>query len=227
MIPIVAVIGSKKSGKTGVVTGLLRCFSEKGLRVGVLKNSHHDITIDTPGTDTWKFKEAGARRVLLSWPGGAAMTHIERSGEPDPVSLAEPFMDGLDMVLAEGYKHFPIPKVLVCTRGDVVDFNPEGLLATVGGNGGPWGVPEFPREEIGKLATFLVERLLLQRRESMRISVRVNGEEVWLKEFVREFLSGAIVGMISTLKGCENPEKIEITVDLEGGESSGKEEKSR
>jgi hypothetical protein len=59
----------------------------------------------------------------------------------------------------------------------------------------------------------------------MDITLRVNGKKIGLNGFVRDFLSGAIVGMLGSLKGCENAEKVEITLESKpaGKNREGKE----
>ena len=62
---IIAVVGSKKSGKTTTTENLIREFTKRGYSVAAIKHiSEPDFTIDTPGKDTWKFKKAGADMVI-------------------------------------------------------------------------------------------------------------------------------------------------------------------
>ena len=59
--PFVAVIcGVKNSGKTTLITRLVRLLSEKGIRTAVIKHDGHDFECDIPGTDSYRIREAGA-----------------------------------------------------------------------------------------------------------------------------------------------------------------------
>ncbi|MCJ7559854.1 molybdopterin-guanine dinucleotide biosynthesis protein B, partial [Candidatus Bathyarchaeota archaeon] len=61
----IAVVGSKKSGKTTTIENLVRELTKKGYKVAAIKHvSEPDFTIDTAGKDTWKFAKAGAKTII-------------------------------------------------------------------------------------------------------------------------------------------------------------------
>jgi molybdopterin-guanine dinucleotide biosynthesis protein B len=220
MVKLLAIVGCKKSGKTSVISRLIEVFSEKGYRVGVIKNSHHSITLDQPGTDTWRFREAGATRIMLACPEKALLPHFSIQQNEKPQYLAELCMDDLDLVLLEGFKNSPLHKILLHSRKENIEFNRRGLIATVGGGTTIEDLPDFDRDDIESIAAFIEERFLKpEGRNVMDIKIRVDGRKIGLKGFVKNMLSNAIVGMISTLKGCKDAKKIEIIVDLEAEET--------
>lgn len=60
-----AIYGHKKSGKTTLITNLIKHFRSKRLNVVSIKHIHHDIVyVDKEGKDTWKHREAGADIVV-------------------------------------------------------------------------------------------------------------------------------------------------------------------
>ena len=62
---VIAVVGSKKSGKTTTIENLIRELTKKGYKVAAIKHvSEPDFTIDTAGKDTWKFAKAGAKTII-------------------------------------------------------------------------------------------------------------------------------------------------------------------
>jgi molybdopterin-guanine dinucleotide biosynthesis protein MobB len=62
---VVAVVGGKKVGKTTTVENLIREFVKRKYKVAAIKHvSEKDFTIDTPGKDTWRFAQAGARTIV-------------------------------------------------------------------------------------------------------------------------------------------------------------------
>jgi molybdopterin-guanine dinucleotide biosynthesis protein MobB len=215
MLKVIAVVGCKKSGKTSLIGQLVETLTERGYRVGVIKNTHHSVSFDEPGTDTHRFREAGARRVMLTSPDGAVMTHFSTDNNDKPQYLAELSMNDLDLVLLEGFKQSPLKKILVHGSEENIQFNRRGLVATVGRGSSMEGLPDFEPDDAPGLAAFL-ERCFLHpdRRESMDIEIKVDGSKIGLKGFVKDILSSTIMGMVSTLKGCKDPEKIEITVNL-------------
>jgi molybdopterin-guanine dinucleotide biosynthesis protein MobB len=68
-MPIIAVVGSRKSGKTTAVEALVNGLTKKGYKVATVKHIHGiDFTIDTKGKDTWRHTEAGAFITLVVAP---------------------------------------------------------------------------------------------------------------------------------------------------------------
>ncbi|MBK6351726.1 MAG: molybdopterin-guanine dinucleotide biosynthesis protein B [Steroidobacteraceae bacterium] len=62
---VFGIVGRKNSGKTHLVTRLLRLASRRGLRVSTIKHAHHSFDIDRPGKDSHLQREAGAHEVLV------------------------------------------------------------------------------------------------------------------------------------------------------------------
>lgn len=110
---ILGITGYSGSGKTTLLEKLLPSLQAKGLRVAVIKHSHHNASVDKEGKDSWRMKEAGASQVIMAcdkrW---ALMTET-----PSPVSLdylAQQFDPALtDLILVEGFKQEPIAKILL------------------------------------------------------------------------------------------------------------------
>lgn len=115
MIPIVSIVGHHDSGKTRMIARLLPMLVERGFRVGTVKDAPHLESIDAPGTDSYEHKEAGAARVLLR---GETTTGLFWSHGDETLSeqIERHFQD-CDLVLVEGFKHGPFPKIEVFRRG--------------------------------------------------------------------------------------------------------------
>ena len=110
---LISVVGKKNCGKTTAVVALAKALQKKGRRVATIKHGTHAADADREGTDTWRhFNEGLAERVLMEGPGGRV--YFERTAEEsDPLTLARHFMDGIDIVICEGFTRFPIPKIEV------------------------------------------------------------------------------------------------------------------
>lgn len=110
-VPLLAFSGHSGSGKTTLVSRLIPLLKARGLRVVVIKHGRH-FELDKPGKDSWLFKEAGADGVLLfSDEELAYMVRPEEApGFQALVDMAEP---EADVILVEGFKSKPIPKVVV------------------------------------------------------------------------------------------------------------------
>jgi molybdopterin-guanine dinucleotide biosynthesis protein MobB len=116
--PVVSVIGRKNSGKTTLVVALVAELKRRGYRVATLKHGHHDFEIDQPGRDSWRhFNEGGAEAVIMAGAGKVALV-MRTDGEPDPEDLIRRFYAGrgYDLVVVEGYKQGPFPKIEVFRR---------------------------------------------------------------------------------------------------------------
>lgn len=115
-VPVWGIVGFSGSGKTTLIEKLLAEFARLGLRVNVIKHSHHDLELEPPKKDSARFRTAGAAEVLVCSPYRFALVH-ELRGEPEP-TLAEQLarLAPADLTLVEGFKHEPIPKIEVWRR---------------------------------------------------------------------------------------------------------------
>lgn len=107
------IAGRSGSGKTTLMEKLLPRLTGRGLRVSVLKHTHHDFDIDRPGKDSFRHREAGASEVLLAGGSRWALMN-ELRGCPEP-TLAEyvAHFSPCDLVLVEGFKDEAIAKLEV------------------------------------------------------------------------------------------------------------------
>jgi molybdopterin-guanine dinucleotide biosynthesis protein B len=85
-------------------------------RVMTIKHGSHPADMDQKGKDSWRhWHEGKAERVLMEAPGQRVL--FERtSQEEDPVALARRYLSGADIVLVEGFKRAPLPKIEVYRR---------------------------------------------------------------------------------------------------------------
>jgi molybdopterin-guanine dinucleotide biosynthesis protein MobB len=113
---IVSIIGRKNAGKTTLAVALASELVRRGHRVMTIKHGHHPADADRKGSDTWRhFHEGRAERVLIASPDLRVL--FERSPDDyDPIALARQYMQGADIVLTEGYKAAPLPKIEVFRR---------------------------------------------------------------------------------------------------------------
>ncbi|MEM7693844.1 MAG: molybdopterin-guanine dinucleotide biosynthesis protein B [Pseudomonadota bacterium] len=108
---VYGVVGWKNSGKTGLMERLVAHFVAAGLTVSTIKHAHHRVDVDTPGTDSFRHRGAGAKEVLLTSQNRWALMH-ELSGEAE-LSLEEAVarLSPVDLVLVEGFKAGAHPKI--------------------------------------------------------------------------------------------------------------------
>ncbi len=108
---IFGISGWKNSGKTGLAVRLVTEFTRRGYKISTIKHAHHDFDIDKVGAGSFRHREAGAHEVTIVSGTRYAIMH-ELRGEPEPAFeeiLAR--LAPCDLVLIEGYKREPIPKI--------------------------------------------------------------------------------------------------------------------
>lgn len=118
MPPIVCIIGKKKSGKTRVTVEIAAELSRRGWKVMTIKHGHA-FDLDREGTDSWRHqKEGQARRVILAAPHDFAIMGDWPDDVADrgPAALTQRFLADADIVLVEGFKSEPLPKIEVYRR---------------------------------------------------------------------------------------------------------------
>jgi molybdopterin-guanine dinucleotide biosynthesis protein B len=115
---VIAVVGTKKSGKTTTIESLIRELTRKGYKVAAIKHvPEPDHTIDTPGKDTWRYAQAGAKTIVSA--AAREIATIEKIPlETVPLAALIGRCKGNDVVFVEGLKtqvakRKNIPKIAV------------------------------------------------------------------------------------------------------------------
>ncbi len=108
---VFGVAGYKNSGKTGLMERLVAEFTARGLTVSTVKHAHHRFDVDQPGKDSHRHREAGATQVLLSSANRWALMSELRGAEEPGLDDLLARLDPVDLVLVEGFKRGPHPKV--------------------------------------------------------------------------------------------------------------------
>ncbi len=112
---IIAVCGAKKSGKTRLLVGVIPHLVAIGLRVGVIKHDGHDFTPDVPGSDSFRLTAAGAAVTAVYSPERFAVNAELENTTPERLL---PLFHGVDVILLEGGKASPYPKIEVIRKAN-------------------------------------------------------------------------------------------------------------
>lgn len=113
LVPILGFAAFSGAGKTTLLTQLIPLLKQSGLRIGLIKHSHHNFEIDKPGKDSYRLRAAGASPVMLvSKFRRAIVTDLEKPEEPK-LQNQLPLLDQskLDIILVEGFKNTQFPKI--------------------------------------------------------------------------------------------------------------------
>lgn len=158
--PLIAFVGYSNSGKTTFIESIIPRFTSMNLRVGTLKHAGHTFEPDIRGKDSWRHGRAGASVTVTASAAIIAMT-MKTESEPRPQELLHLFK-GLDLVIAEGFKHEPVPKIFVTGR-EITSLNKgafdEHVIAVVSDLPVETDLPVFSTADAAGVAEFVLKSL--------------------------------------------------------------------
>ncbi|MBI5438892.1 MAG: molybdopterin-guanine dinucleotide biosynthesis protein B [Nitrosomonadales bacterium] len=160
--PVFIFVGHSGSGKTTLIEKLLRELSGMGLRVATIKHAHHKVELDTPGKDSYRYKEAGAVMSILLTRDALQLV-ADATEQREPEQLAQRFLGETDLVLAEGFSHTPGMKIEVlrreCGKPPRCSIK-DGLIAMVTdvAEAHPQ-LPHFALEGVNGIVEFILQRV--------------------------------------------------------------------
>lgn len=161
-LPVVSFIGKKKSGKTTVVLGVIKELRSRGYRVAALKHDTHGFEIDVPGTDSYRFREAGAEVVGISSPDKYVwLNHVTE--ERPLLDLVRQIDEPVDIVITEGFKKQDAPKIEVSRRARSSELvsTADELIGIASDQSFPdYPVPQFALDDFVGLAQLIEKRIL-------------------------------------------------------------------
>ncbi|WP_329911715.1 molybdopterin-guanine dinucleotide biosynthesis protein MobB [Serratia quinivorans] len=165
--PLLAIAAYSGTGKTTLLKQLIPLLKQRKIRVGLIKHTHHDMDVDTPGKDSYELRKAGAEQTLVAsdrrW---ALMTETPEQQPLDLQYLASRFdRSKVDMILVEGFKHEPISKIILY------------------------------REEIGRPLEDMLDEFVIAVASDQSIAVKTRSLDLNqpenIADFITEWLKGA------------------------------------
>ena len=172
---VFGVAGYSGSGKTSLIEQVIPRLIKAKLRVSLIKHSHHGFDIDQPGKDSSRHREAGASEVLIaSSQRWVVMHELRGEAEPDLSELMAQ-LSPCDLVLVEGFKRDPIPKLEVHRKqtdsdaGNASDRpllypNDPHVVALATDEKLDTQLPQFRLDDYDGVAEFILLYLGLQKR---------------------------------------------------------------
>ncbi len=112
-VPILGFAAFSGTGKTTLLTQLIPLLKKTGLRIGLIKHSHHNFEIDKPEKDSYRLRKAGASPIMIvSSRRRATITEFAEFTEPKLIDQINALDSSeLDLILVEGFKSEYFPKI--------------------------------------------------------------------------------------------------------------------
>ena len=157
--------GWSGSGKTTLIEKLIPRFTGVGLRVSLIKHAHHTFDVDQPGKDSYRHRHAGASEVLVTSSRRWVLMH-ELRGAAEPsfdAQLAK--LSPCDIVIVEGFKHAPIPKLEVWRRATgepLLHPNDPHIVAVASDTKVETKLPLLDLNDDATISSFILAHLRLQ-----------------------------------------------------------------
>ncbi len=163
MIPIVSIVGKSNVGKTTLLEKVVRELTSRGHAIATIKHDAHRFEIDHEGKDSWRHKHAGARTTVISSADKIALvTDTKHDHTLD--EIRERFIDGVDLIISEGYKRETHPKIEVYRkeRSEELLCKEDDNLVAIAGNPDPppASVPIFDLNDPLPLCDFIEKKFL-------------------------------------------------------------------
>jgi len=218
-IPIIAVVGSRKSGKTTTVETIVRQLTQKGYRIATAKHIHEpNFTIDAKGKDTWRHAQAGAHITV-----GVSQNELATIKKADTTKfnlsdITQNCEDNTDIIILEGFRDLiaqdlTVPKIVSAKTGEEIEeamhsFKP--ILAFTGPiSRAETATLKLPyidiKKEPEKLAETIEKRVapIIQKRREAKETLRIgiNGKILPLNPYVQRVARNVLFAIVSTLKG--------------------------
>ena len=214
MIRIVAVSGNKDSGKTTLCRKLLRELEEMGIRTGYIKRTSDEV-LSEKSTDTGSVTDMGIGAVL--WGKDGLRYELPASEETAPHFIAARYFPDAEIIILEGGKNLPLPKIWVKKEGEAVPEYP-GIIMIYDKEGNNDGKFLYCGGEEREIALRLASMVRGKAYRSTKIYFE--DSPLPMKDFISEFIRGSILGMLAALKGGRTTDKsIRIYID---GSTDGK-----
>ena len=157
--------GWSGSGKTTLIEQLIPRFVKRGLRVSLIKHAHHTFDVDQPGKDSYRHRHAGATEALVTSSRRWVLMHELRGAHEPAFDEQIRHLAPCDLLLVEGFKHAPIPKLEVWraqTGEGLLHPNDPHIVAVASDEQVDTKLPLLDLNDVDGIAAFIVKKLELE-----------------------------------------------------------------
>lgn len=157
---LIGLAGWSGAGKTTLLSRLIPELIRRGVTVSTIKHAHHAFDIDQPGKDSHVHREAGARQVLVASERRWALMTEHRGAPEPPLESLLAQLAPVDLVIVEGFKRAPHPKLEVHRAANGKPWLHPGMpeiRAVVADTRPAAPLPWAPLDAIGAIADLAIE----------------------------------------------------------------------
>lgn len=166
------IAGWSNSGKTTLLANLVPVLIARGIAVSTIKHAGHGFDLDRPEKDSYRHRDAGATEVLITSPQRWALIHELRDAPEPPLPEMLARMEPVDLVLIEGFKRAPHPKLEVWRpdNGKTPLYPEDPHIVAIACDEPPAGclLPILPLGDVEAIADFIVAHVGLAGNSNAR-----------------------------------------------------------
>ncbi|MGR8947390.1 MAG: molybdopterin-guanine dinucleotide biosynthesis protein B [Gammaproteobacteria bacterium] len=134
-VPVLGFTAFSGVGKTTTLKKVIPLLRARGVKVAVVKHTHHKFDIDHPGKDSFELRQSGASQIVVGSQARRAL--IIETPEENEASLqnflAHVETQMVDVILVEGFRHISFPKVEINRNVDskLLAENDDDIIALI------------------------------------------------------------------------------------------------
>jgi len=236
--PIIAVVGSQRSGKTTTVETIVKQLTTKGYKVATAKHiPDPNFTIDTKNKDTWKHTQAGAHTVTSVAAREIAIIKKTDTTKYTIREITRNLENNTDIIILEGFRGLvaqdqTIPKIVTAknkneTKEATKVFKPilafTGTVSKTRTDMNELKIPIIDiRKQPQQLISIVEKRVapIIQKRQELKetVTIHINGKTLPLNPYVQRVTRNVLFAIVSTLKGATVKGNENISIEIEAAE---------
>ena len=208
MLPVVAIVGKSKSGKTTLIEKLILELRSRGYQVATVKHASRGLAFDKPGKDSWRHIQAGSETTAVGSPDNLVLIKpVTQDVSLD--EIARLLDDDYDIILVEGFKSSSVPKIEVHRKDSGPPLSAvRKRIAIVSDEPLEIKTRQFSPGDTKAIADLLEKGFIKPQQE--RICIYVNNIPITLTAFPKNIMTNILIGMVSSLKGVGDVRSLKI-----------------
>lgn len=165
---VLGIVGFSGNGKTQLLRSLIPILIARGVKVSTIKHTHHSVRVDEAYDISRRLTDAGAVEVVVAGQERWAMLHETDHRDEPAVEELVARMAPVDLVLVEGFKRHPHPKIEVhrpsAGKPLLALDDPHVIAVAADGPLSATAVPVLDLNDPPAIADFIMNRMKLAGR---------------------------------------------------------------